>query len=59
MNNNKNAHGGLRAGAGRKLNSGIYGEATKVIRVPESKVVDIQKHYNTFGRSDITAHTVL
>ena len=44
MNNNKNAHGGLRAGAGRKLNSGIYGEATKVIRVPESKVVDIQRY---------------
>ena len=41
---NKNTHGGLRTGAGRKVNSGIYGEATKVIRVPESKVVDIQRY---------------
>ena len=44
MNNNKKNHGGSRAGAGRKLNSGIYGEATKVIRVPESKVFDIQRY---------------
>jgi len=44
MNNNKNSHGGLRAGAGRKVNSGMYGESTKVIRVPESKVVDIQRY---------------
>ena len=44
MNKNKNTHGGLRTGAGRKVNSGIYGEATKVIRVPESKVVDIQRY---------------
>ena len=44
MNKNKQPHGGLRLGAGRKLNSGIYGEPTKVIRVPESKVVDIKKY---------------
>lgn len=34
----KPAHGGLRKGAGRKKGSGPYGEATKVIRVPASKV---------------------
>ena len=45
MNKNKKPHGGLRLGAGRKLNSGIYGEPTKVIRVPESKVVDINSEY--------------
>tara|TARA_B100000767_G_C19698573_1_gene507346 strand:- start:254 stop:835 length:582 start_codon:yes stop_codon:yes gene_type:complete len=44
MNKNKKPHGGLRLGAGRKLNSGIYGEPTKVIRVPKSKVVDIKKY---------------
>ena len=44
MNKNKKPHGGLRLGAGRKLNSGIYGEPTKVIRVPESKVVDIKRY---------------
>ncbi len=44
MNKNKKPHGGLRLGAGRKLNSGIYGEPTKVIRVPESKVVGIKRY---------------
>jgi len=44
MVKNKNTRGGSRAGAGRKLNSGIYGERTKVIRVPESKVFDIKKY---------------
>ncbi|WP_024851404.1 LexA family protein [Hydrogenovibrio kuenenii] len=34
----KNTHGGAREGAGRKKGSGVYGEATKVMRVPESKV---------------------
>lgn len=34
----KPAHGGLRKGAGRKKGSGPYGEPTKVIRVPASKV---------------------
>ena len=44
MVKNKNTRGGSRAGAGRKLNSGIYGESTKVIRVPKSKVFDIKKY---------------
>lgn len=34
-------HGGSRAGAGRKKGSGKFGEATKVIRVPESKVATV------------------
>ena len=37
-------HGGYRLGAGRKVGTGKYGESTKVIRVPISKVTDI-KHY--------------
>jgi len=44
MIKNKKKHGGSRDGAGRKLNSGIYGESTKVIRVPRSKVFDIKKY---------------
>ena len=44
MIKNKKQHGGLRSGAGRRLNSGIYGEPTKVIRVPKSKVYDIKKY---------------
>ncbi|MPQ76976.1 LexA family transcriptional regulator [Hydrogenovibrio sp. JE_KL2] len=35
---NSNTHGGAREGAGRKKGSGTYGEPTKVMRVPESKV---------------------
>ena len=31
-------HGGKRSGAGRKKGSGLFGEDTKVIRIPESKV---------------------
>jgi len=34
--------GGVRAGAGRKKGSGKFGEPTKVMRVPESKVAQIQ-----------------
>jgi len=35
--------GGARKGAGRPRGQGKYGEATKAIRVPESKVKYIQK----------------
>ena len=31
-------HGGKRSGAGRKKGSGLFGEDTKVVRIPESKV---------------------
>ena len=53
MTKNQKQHGGLRAGAGRKLHSGIYGESTKVIRVPASKVSDIQKYIIQFQVDNI------
>lgn len=34
----KTTHGGKRAGAGRKTPASPYGEKTKVMRIPESKV---------------------
>lgn len=39
---NTKLHGGSRKGAGRKQGTGRYGEPTKVIRVPQSKVPAIQ-----------------
>ena len=39
-------HGGIRAGAGRKKGSSVYGETTKAIRVPESMISEIQKMLN-------------
>ena len=36
-----NQHGGLRVGAGRKA---LYSEPTKVVRVPESRVIEIKKY---------------
>lgn len=36
-------HGGARLGAGRKRGSGKFGESTKVMRVPESKVAQIKE----------------
>jgi len=35
-------HGGQRPGAGRKTGSGRFGEPTKVVRIPESKVPAIK-----------------
>ena len=35
-------HGGKRTGAGRPKGTGQYGTATKVMRVPESKVEDVK-----------------
>ena len=40
---NKN-WGGLRKGAGRKFGTCPYGENTKVMRVPESRVYDIKDY---------------
>ncbi|KUJ71572.1 LexA family transcriptional regulator [Thiomicrospira sp. WB1] len=45
MTNSSN-HGGARPGAGRKKGSGPYGEPTRVMRVPASKVAII-KHWLT------------
>lgn len=34
--------GGKRAGAGRKQGSGQYGEPTKVVRIPESRIEEVK-----------------
>lgn len=39
----KGKHGGKRVGAGRKPNSGTYGEKTRPMRVPVSKIDSINK----------------
>jgi DNA polymerase V len=45
-----NTHGGFRAGAGRKKS-----EETKVIRVPESKILDIKEYLRSLKKeSEIT-----
>jgi len=36
--------GGKRPGAGRKPNSGLYGEKTKVMRVPENRVAEVKDY---------------
>lgn len=46
MSNEIDKRGGLRQGAGRKKGSGKFGEPTKVLRVPESKVCVIQAWLN-------------
>ncbi|MBT6355864.1 MAG: translesion error-prone DNA polymerase V autoproteolytic subunit [Nitrosomonadales bacterium] len=43
---NKNTRGGFRLGAGRKPGSGLYGEETKVMRIPRSSVSNIKKYLN-------------
>jgi len=40
--NSDSVHGGARLGAGRKKGSGRFGEPTKVLRVPESKVATVK-----------------
>ena len=39
-------HGGVREGSGRKKGSGKFGEPTKVMRIPQSKVSAIQAWLN-------------
>lgn len=48
-----NIHGGKRAGAGRKPGSGLYGEATKVMRVPVSYMDEVKKMLLEFQRKAI------
>lgn len=36
-------HGGARQGAGRPKGQGPYGEPTKVVRIPQSKVADVKR----------------
>ena len=50
---NKNSRGGFRLGAGRKSGSGLYGEETKVIRVPRSSVSYIKKYINLSRSSNV------
>ncbi len=50
---NKNNRGGFRLGAGRKSGSGLYGEETKVIRVPRSSVSYIKKYINLSRSSNV------
>lgn len=41
-------HGGKRQGAGRKQGSGAFGEATKVMRIPQSQVTTIEHYLKSF-----------
>lgn len=38
------SHGGIRVGAGRPRGQGKYGEATKSVRIPESRILDVMKY---------------
>jgi len=42
MNGKKNQRGGVRKGAGRKKDSGLYAEATKVVRIPISRISEVK-----------------
>jgi len=42
MQQDKQARGGARLGAGRKKGSSVYGETTKAIRVPESMIPEVK-----------------
>jgi DNA polymerase V len=42
MSNKKNQRGGVRKGAGRKKDSGLYAEATKVVRIPISRISEVK-----------------
>lgn len=37
-------HGGARQGAGRPKGQGVYGEATKPIRIPVSRIHDVKRY---------------
>lgn len=45
------SHGGARAGAGRPRGRGKYGEATRSVRIPESRVLEVMKYINNEGES--------
>lgn len=38
------AHGGARKGAGRPRGQGKYGESTKSVRIPESRIHEVMKY---------------
>ena len=55
----QNKHGGARKGSGRPF---VYNEPTKVIRVPESRVLEIKKYLkknDTPKFNDISSITLL
>lgn len=41
------AHGGARVGAGRPRGQGKFGEATKSVRIPVSRVADVMQYLKT------------
>ncbi|MCW8394834.1 LexA family protein [Legionella sp. PATHC039] len=47
------SHGGARAGAGRPRGQGKYGESTKSVRIPESRIQDVMKYLQ--GEKEFTA----
>jgi len=56
MNNKTQTHGGARAGAGRKKNSGKFKEDTRVMRVPISLVAQVKSTlevYKSQLKSDV------
>lgn len=38
------SHGGARAGAGRPRGQGKYGETTKSVRIPESRILEVMNY---------------
>jgi len=51
MNNlSGNKRGGIRSGAGRKVGTGKFGEATTVVRIPESQAPVIQDFLAAYQR---------
>lgn len=52
MSHKVEKRGGIRQGAGRKKGSGKFGEPTKVLRVPVSKVSEIQAWLNLSNREN-------
>lgn len=45
------SHGGARAGAGRPRGQGKYGEGTKSVRIPESRISEVMKYIKNGGDS--------
>jgi hypothetical protein len=56
--NSKNQRGGVRKGAGRKKDSGLYAESTKVVRIPISRIseVKIGKVIYKLSRTAVCGH---
>lgn len=47
----ESSHGGARPGAGRKPGSGPFGEPTRTLRVPESRVPEVVAYLDAFRPS--------